>query len=191
MSPFRGCLVRKVLKEAEKICKDFDGRLLDLGCGNGEFLKYLNSYPNLAAIGLDISEKQLNLAKTITLPIVRGDFFSLPFKDNSFSTITCFNTLYNFGSLTELVPVFCEMVRMIPSGGRIVLDLRNRRNPILAIKYWWHMRRGEFPTICHSPEETLQIFKGLGCHSERMEPVGLNISFLSLGYIIVLRKDGS
>jgi ubiquinone/menaquinone biosynthesis C-methylase UbiE len=191
MSLFKGYIVRKVLKEAENVCRHFSGRLLDLGCGKGEFLKYLNFYPNLAAIGLDISEEQLDLAKTLTLPFVRGDFFFLPFKNNSFSTITCFNTLYNFASLTELVPFFREMVRIAPSGGRIVLDLRNRKNPILAIKYWWHMRRGRFPTISHRVDETARVFKGLGCHLEKIEPVGSNISFLSLGYIMVFRKDGS
>ena len=191
MSPFRGYIVRKVLKEAEKVCRNFSGRLLDLGCGNGEFLKYLNFYPNLTAIGLDISEAQLGFAKALTLPVVRGDFFFLPFKEGSLSTITCFNTLYNFASLTELIPVFREMVRIVPPGGRIVLDLRNRKNPILAIKYWWHMRGGRFPTISHRVDETVQVFKGLGCDLEKMKPVGLNISFLSLGYIMVFRKDGS
>jgi ubiquinone/menaquinone biosynthesis C-methylase UbiE len=191
MTLFRDYIVRKVLREAEKVCRDFCGRLLDLGCGKGEFLKYLKFYPNLTAIGLDLSEEQLNLAKPLTLPAVRGDFFFLPFKDTSFSTITCFNTLINFSSLTELIPVFREMVRIVPSGGRIVLDLRNRKNPILTIKYWWHMRRGGFPTICHSPDEIVEVFKGFGCHLEGIKPVGLNISFLSLGYIMVFRKDGS
>ena len=191
MNPFRGCLMRQVLKEAEKVCRDFSGRLLDLGCGKGEFLKYLNSYPNLTTIGLDISEKKLDLTKTLTFFVVRGDFFLLPFKDSSFSTVTCINTLYNFASLNELLPVFREMVRIIPSGGRIVLDLRNRMNPILTIKYWWHMRRGEFPTISHSVDEIVDVFKGLGCQLERMEPVGLNISFLALGYIMILKKGDS
>jgi hypothetical protein len=74
--------------------------------------------------------------------------------------------------------------------GRIVIDIRNKRNPILRIKYWWHMKRGRFPTISYTPEEVISFFEGLRCYPERIEAIGIDIPFLSLGYIMVFRKGG-
>ena len=39
--------------------------------------------------------------------------------------------------------------------------------------------------------EIAKVLEGLGCHLEKIEPVGLRYSFLSLGYIMVFRKEGS
>ena len=39
--------------------------------------------------------------------------------------------------------------------------------------------------------EIPKVLEGFGCHLERIEPVGLRILFLSLGYIMVFRKEGS
>jgi ubiquinone/menaquinone biosynthesis C-methylase UbiE len=191
MSFLKGYILYRVLKEAEKVCKDFKGRILDLGCGKGELLKSLKLYSNLKPIGLDISEKQLFWARGLGLPLIRGDFFLLPFKDSVVEAVTCLNTIYNFETLETFRPGFIEMERVTVPGGRIVIDIRNRKNPFLELKYWWHMKKGGFPTISYSPDEIVKVFEGLGCDLERIESVGLKIPFLSLGYIMVFRKGSS
>lgn len=188
MNPFRGYILGKVLKEAEKVCRDFNGRILDLGCGRGEFLKSLTSYPDLRVFGLDIRERQLFYAKGSGVPLVRGNMFFLPFKDSAIDTVTCLNTIFNFDSLQTLKPGFREILRVMKNRGRIVIDIRNRKNPVLRIKYWWHMSRGHFPTMSYIPQEVRKEFEGLGCDLERIEPVGMKVPFLTLGYIMVFRK---
>jgi ubiquinone/menaquinone biosynthesis C-methylase UbiE len=191
VNPFKGYILSRVLKKAEMVCRDFNGRILDLGCGKGEFLKSLASYPDLRVFGLDIREGQLFYAKDSGVPLVQGDLFFLPFKDSAIDTVTCLNTIFNFYSLQTLRPGFREILRVMKKDGRIVIDIRNKRNPILRIKYWWHMSRGHFPTISYIPIEIKKEFEGLGCVLERVEPVGIKIPFLTLGYIMVFRKGNS
>lgn len=188
MNIFRGYILEKVLKEAEKVCKDFSGRILDMGCGRGEFLKSLTYYPDLKVFGLDITERQLFWAKGSGVPLIRGDIFFLPIKDSAIDVVTCLNTIFNFDSLDTLRPGFIEMLRILKPHGSIVIDIRNKRNPVLKIKYWWHMRRGHFPTISYVPDEIQKEFEGLGCSVERIEPVGSKIPFFTMGYIMAFRK---
>lgn len=190
MSFFRGYILSRVLSKAEMVCRDFTGRILDLGCGKGEFLKALTSYPDLRIFGLDIREGQLSHAKGSGVPLVQGDLFFLPFKNSSVDTVTCLNTIFNFDSLQTLRPGFMEILRVMKKDGRIVIDIRNRRNPVLRIKYWWHMKKGHFPTMSYIPEEVRREFEGLGCDLERVEPVGMKFPLLTLGYIMVFRKGG-
>jgi len=188
MNPLRGYILSLVLKKAEKVCKNFSGRVLDLGCGKGGLLKNLSSNPGLKVFGLDISEGQLFYAKDSGVPLVQGNIFFLPFKDSSIENVLCFNTIYNFNSLDEFRQGFIEMARVIVSGGRIVIDIRNRRNPFIRFKYWLYMKRGGIPTISYSPDEMVKVFKGLGCNLQRIEYVGVKIPFLALGYIMVFIK---
>ena len=101
MSFFRGYILSLVLNEAEKICKDFTGKILDLGCGKGEFLKSLTQYPNIKPFGLDITEGQLFWAKNSGVPLIRGNIFFLPVKDSMLELITCLNTIFNFDLKAE------------------------------------------------------------------------------------------
>ena len=91
--------------------------------------------------------------------------------------------------MEEFKEGFIEMIRVTEPGGRIVIDIRNRRNPFIRFKYWLYMKRGGIPTISYSPDEIVKTFEGLSCNLERIEPVGLKILFLSLGYIMVFRKS--
>jgi hypothetical protein len=80
------------------------------------------------------------------------------------------------------------MMRVTESGGRILIDIRNKRNPLLKFKYWWHMKKGGFPTISYIPDDIIKILEKLDCYLEKIEPVGLKFRFLSFGYIMIFRK---
>ena len=185
----RGYIPRLVIDTAYKIISQLSGPILDVGCGNGELLYRLKNNFEIKGIGLDISEAELSLARKKSIPVVRGDAFYLPFKDASFNVVLCFNTLYNFPDLTVLLPIFYEMVRVTAPGGRIILDLRNRKNPVITIKYWWHMRKKEFPTIAHNPSELQNILNKLGCILENKVDVGSKIPIFTWGYIFIFKKD--
>ena len=69
--------------------------LLDIGCGNGEFLKYVfDNYPDNNLTGLDLTQEFLDTAKAIlkdntSITLVNSDI--LNFKGN-FDIIFCFGT---------------------------------------------------------------------------------------------------
>lgn len=55
-----------------------DSTVLDVGCGNGAMLRYLNSIkPMKKLIGIDVSEKALVLAKENNIQAIRGDISNL------------------------------------------------------------------------------------------------------------------
>ena len=65
-----------------------DGRVLDLGCGNGVKIARLAERFELVAV--DFSEEQLRLARTRLsgATLVNGDFSKLDFADHSFDAVT-------------------------------------------------------------------------------------------------------
>jgi len=72
------------------------GRLLDVGCGVGDFSEAFSFYrPDLKISAIDISKKAIALAKKRGLPV---DFKAasaekIPFKNNYFDIVTCFDVV--------------------------------------------------------------------------------------------------
>lgn len=99
--------------------------LLELGCGPGHALQALLRAPHLAqVIGLDWSETMLAQAARRNRPalearrlaLVRGDFASLPFDDESADAILAVNVVYFMTAVAT-----GEARRVLRPGGRLVL----------------------------------------------------------------------
>lgn len=92
-----------------------DGKLLDLGCGRGEFL---HGFAELGfrATGVDRSRPS---QPRFTEPVVVGDYEQggLPFADAEFSVI--FNKSV-FEHVREITPLLQECHRVLAPGGRMV-----------------------------------------------------------------------
>lgn len=68
--------------------------LLDIGCGSGFIMRNARPYFN-KVIGVDISHKILVPLKKQGYWVVCADTDHIPFKDNCFSTISCFAVLHH------------------------------------------------------------------------------------------------
>ena len=67
------------------------GKLLDIGCGLGNFCRYMKARnPDLEISGIDFSPKAVELARIIepSIDYTTADAYDLPFPDNSFDIIT-------------------------------------------------------------------------------------------------------
>lgn len=76
--------------------RNIKGRLLDVGCGMGDFPEAIKHYcPHLEVYGVDISRKAISLAKKRARKVELrvADVQKLPFKDKSFDAVTCFDLL--------------------------------------------------------------------------------------------------
>jgi len=101
-------------------------KLLDVGCGNGHFLRQIMAaFPRLPATGLDLSpaycaEARERLAKWRQVEIVQGAIEQAPFEDASFDAVTC---IYLFHELPPRVrrEAVREMARLLKPGGVLVL----------------------------------------------------------------------
>lgn len=107
-----------------------DERLLDIGCGTGQFLvQAAHEFSNLGCFGLDLSAKMLDqgqerLARVgDQVTVVRGDSERLPFADGSFDVVTCCHSFHHYPRQQAAV---AEMFRVLRPDGRLLLIDGNR-----------------------------------------------------------------
>ncbi|MBV8492798.1 MAG: class I SAM-dependent methyltransferase [Alphaproteobacteria bacterium] len=101
-------------------------RLLDLGCGTGEFLREVKrNYPRLSVTGLDLSSPYLRVAERRLADWSRVEFVeaaaeAIPAPDRSFDIVTA---LYLFHELPGRVrrAVADEIRRVLKPGGTLIL----------------------------------------------------------------------
>ncbi|MBU0633431.1 MAG: class I SAM-dependent methyltransferase [Candidatus Omnitrophica bacterium] len=130
---------RRVLE----LCGEVQGRLLEVGCGEGLFLEEaLKKVPAKEIFGIDIWQDILERAKArlrrddkANILLSQADGTSLPFKDNSLDCVVCVNVFFNLPDLNALRRVLGEITRVCRSGGKVIFDIRNRDNPFLYFKY--------------------------------------------------------
>lgn len=90
-------------------------RILEVGCGTGQFLAQLSSRP-MAAVGLDLSSGMLVQAKQRKSPLhlVQGRANQLPFPSNSFDLLYCVNAIHHFDQPPSFISAAFDQLR--PAG---------------------------------------------------------------------------
>ncbi len=135
-----------VVNFIEKINSEKINRVLDLGCGAGQYLVQLSSM-DFECFGADISEEMLKITrekfifhqiKDVTL--INSDCYELPIEDNYFDLIICIGVLEYLDNETRAL---LEMKRIIKPGGFVTVTfpnlykLRNLLNPYYYIIRIW------------------------------------------------------
>lgn len=98
-----------------------NSRLLDLGCGPGNFLGRLTKLKkSLELYGVDESEKMIEIAKKkfahIDFLVARAE--NLPFPDNNFDVVTAIDTFYYFRAKRK---VLSECYRVLNEKGYFLI----------------------------------------------------------------------
>jgi len=88
--------MRKVQRELTERALELlglpEGKVLDVGCGTGFSLAILEGQ-GFDAVGIDISQPMLDIAKRKGLKVKRADFTKLPFKDRTFDGLLSISSL--------------------------------------------------------------------------------------------------
>jgi hypothetical protein len=98
-------------------------------------------YPELVArakevIGVDLSAAAVRGASN-RYPVLdarEANVLALPFADASFDVVVSNSTLDHFESHSTLCAVVMDPARLIVHGGKLVITLDNRMNPIVALR---------------------------------------------------------
>ncbi len=103
-----------------------NARVLDVGCGGGDFLRAAEDFAagNLAPVGLDISDFALREALRVAprAPLVLGEGERLPFRDRGFDAVVCLGNLEHFLDPRRGVR---EMARVLKPAGEAWILLPN------------------------------------------------------------------
>ena len=94
-----------LFREIKKVSKNFNGEILDLGCGSKPYLKLFNKCDS--DIGLDINESGHN-HKHSSIDIFY-DGKSIPFQDNKFDNAVSFEVVQ---SVPDIEKTFSELSRV-------------------------------------------------------------------------------
>jgi ubiquinone/menaquinone biosynthesis C-methylase UbiE len=120
--------------------------LVDVGCGNGMFLNYLQKIrADLELLVIDRSETALSFVNTQKKV---GDIISLPFEDNSFDCVTCLEVIEHLPhniyeiALKELTRISKKYVIISVPFNEKIEDSYNKCPKCLSIfNYELHLRK--------------------------------------------------
>lgn len=110
-------------------------RMLEIGCGTGEYTKQVAPFfPNSKIIGLDISEKILDIARKKCKDIRNVSFvvrsaYKTGFRDDQFDVVYGFYVLHHL----EISKLKKEMLRILKPGGYVFFYEPNIFNPIVFL----------------------------------------------------------
>ena len=118
---------------AEKI----KGRVLEDGCGVGEYLAHLQPLAN-QAVGLDFEFERALQAHKKSKEVICSACEHLPFPGNYFDLVISHEVLEHVGNDQQSVS---EIIRVIKPGGRLILFVPNRGYPFETHGIYW---KGEY-----------------------------------------------
>lgn len=149
------------------VCPRRGEKLLDLGCGTGDYLAALSDR-GAELWGIDISLNATSEAKRkVPQPdnILRGDACPLPFGDNEFDLVTAWGVIEHFPDIPNVIG---EIKRVVKGNGKIAIMVPNA----YYYKFVWDtFRKGKGP-VKHQEIETLYAF---GEWKELIEGAGLKV----------------
>jgi SAM-dependent methyltransferase len=134
--------------------------ILDIGCGRGEQLLYLNKKGFTNLKGVDVSREQVELAPKINgIQISEGDLISYARQvEPGFFDVIIAKDIFEHLSLEELFDLGQELKRILKKGGTIVGHVPNS-DGIFGMK----IRYGDLTHVQAFNEKSLkQLFRTLG-----------------------------
>jgi len=183
-------------------------KILDLCTGSGDLALFVaQRFPDCQVVGLDASEKMLDIARKRgeglrNVRFIKGDVLDLEFSDNEFDAV-----LISFGlrNLSDIKEGILEMKRVARPGGRILnLDLGRPNGSFLS---WIHkiyfrtfipflgkalFHRGEFNSFAYLPtsgqyfppqDRLIEIFRELGLRDVRKRDYMLGAISQQMGIV--------
>ncbi len=93
------------------------GRLLEIGCGQGELAERMQRELGCAVVALDQSERMVELTRARGVETVLGDAQALPFADRSFDVVVAAWMLFHVPDVGRALD---EIARVLRRGGRLV-----------------------------------------------------------------------
>lgn len=173
------------------------GLLLDVGCGNGLLFAEIGSVSG-RSVGMDLDLDLLREGRRVLSDnrienacLIQGNAGALPFRDGVFDAVLLLNTLINISDDVVVRRFLDELMRVCRPEGRIFVDIRNRSNPYLRLKYWWHNRTADFRTRAYHARQLDDLFAASDFRVVARHAVGSRLPFGPFSYLFEARRTST
>lgn len=127
--------------KAFKIIGGKQGKILELGCGNGLNLHLLSEkFSSNLSVGLDLSIAELSFARDNfnKSGYLKGDITHLPFSDESFNIVFSHAVVEH---LYDAENSLNEMKRVLKKGGYLIISSPNMLSPVRNVSlFFWSLK---------------------------------------------------
>ena len=150
--------------------KDMTSRLLDVGCGNGGFIYWLQQMGFINAVGIDISPEQVEGAKKLgiinNIKCVDLTHF-LEGREGYYDVIFARDVIEHF-TKDEIMDVLSLIFNSLKLGGTVVIQVPNAQNLISA-----GLRYSDFThEVAFTKDSLSQILRAAGFNEVAFYPTG-------------------
>jgi ubiquinone/menaquinone biosynthesis C-methylase UbiE len=122
-------------------------RILDVGCGDGRFLRFCESQMSEGSVyGTDVSYVRLQRCIGEQLKVGQAEVENMPFADNTFQTILLIEVIEHTWQPEKALK---ELARILAPGGKMILSTPNY--PVKRVYDWAAYLRGNSRSPADDP----------------------------------------
>ena len=193
-----GLWPRLVREEAAALFKGEASRMVELGCGEGLFLKKLAANnPGAEIYGIDswpdiLSAARKNLSSLANVRLLNENGLSTGREASSFFRCFCLNTTLNLASFDEVEKLIVEAYRILERRGTFVFDIRNAANPLINIQYRFarlYDKQIKVPLIAYTAVRIRSALERRGFALRRVHPVGFPRNRFAPAILFIAEKE--
>ena len=170
-----------------------NGSLLDIGCGEGLFLRRIPEIYHKKLFGLDPWEILIRRAQEkVSVPLFIGNGNALPFKKDTFNEITILNLFPNLIHFHHMIPILKEALRVCKKGGKVIFDYRNKKNPLIWLGYKTvkiHDPDIKVPLHAYPRRQVKRLLQTVGAEGVHYHPIPSWWRIDSPAYVVEIRKN--
>jgi 2-polyprenyl-3-methyl-5-hydroxy-6-metoxy-1,4-benzoquinol methylase len=160
-----------------------NARIIDLGCGMGHFLNFLEvgGYKNY--LGVDISEENIEFCKKNGFNVELGNIFDFLKKSPDNYDVIIMNDIIEHLEKSEILNVLEIIFKKLNPGGRLIIKTPNASNPIMASSSRYYDFTHE---LLFTEESLSQVLKISGFNQVNIYPQSLYVFYYNpLNYLAI------
>lgn len=159
-------------------------KILDVGCAGGTFTNNISSiFPQAKITGIDIYPRAIEYGKNKYphINFILSDVHNLPFKNNTFDLIVCYETIEH---IVNPLRALIEIKRVLKNDGSALIAMDSGSLLFRIVWYFWEKSKGRVWQDAHihpyNHKELESLIKKAGFQITRrhFSHLGMEVSFL-------------